>query len=605
MKMSFAEIILSMFDKRETLAALDQCSESDFYDYSKNKQDEFWFDYLADTGSGWNSTTSMAWLIGREGIKLKKNGEATEQKIPKDSRTETMPDGEDGSYVLPAGDILILGGDEVYPSASAKAYEQRLINPFRCARYCAKALRHIYAVPGNHDWYDGLTAFIRVFCQRGDGRRYFGAWQTQQRRSYFAIKLPHKWWIWGVDIALENDLDAPQCEYFREKAKLLKEGDRVILCVAAPTWIENATEQHPDDLASHRKASKLNLIMNLGAKNGSTYIPLLLSGDLHYYVRHETLNKSDKRHYIVCGGGGAFLKGTIQTPKKVSSPDGYVACQKAAYPSVKKSKSLRWGVWKFPYTNCIFTALLAAFQLVSLYLFVSAAHGSSARDESCTAFWAQCIVPFPQKAGYFFQGDHTRLYDAFYAAFAAVSPNFGLFIWLTILFIIFVSLAYYGKPKNKNCAAVIGVGAIHWFFQILAPVFYIYISAIFATWVAVILAPIILYLYCGFLFGLYLIASSHRSIGFHDQEVFSSQGIEDFKSWLRIKVSSDGVTVYPIGIEKVARRWKDVVNNRPLRDRKSDKKPVIIKIPKKIVQRIVDPAQPLQPHLIEEPININ
>ena len=40
-----------------------------------------------------------------------------------------------------------------------------------------------------------------------------------QHRSYFALKLPHRWWLVGVDSALQSDLDVPQLEYFRHIAE--------------------------------------------------------------------------------------------------------------------------------------------------------------------------------------------------------------------------------------------------------------------------------------------------------------------------------------------------------------------------------------------------
>jgi hypothetical protein len=49
--------------------------------------------------------------------------------------------------------------------------------------------RKLFALPGNHDWYDGLGAFDNLFCQNRDpllernGRR-IGGWRCVQHRSY-------------------------------------------------------------------------------------------------------------------------------------------------------------------------------------------------------------------------------------------------------------------------------------------------------------------------------------------------------------------------------------------------------------------------------------
>ena len=91
--------------------------------------------------------------------------------------------------------------------------------------------------PGNHDWYDGLSAFTRLFCSDIGGRRFAG-WWTRQRRSYFVLKLPHGWWLVGSDGQLQSDLDVPQIEYFREiAARHMEPGDKAILCLSMPAWV--------------------------------------------------------------------------------------------------------------------------------------------------------------------------------------------------------------------------------------------------------------------------------------------------------------------------------------------------------------------------------
>ena len=64
----------------------------------------------------------------------------------------------------------------------------------------------LYAIPGNHDWYDGLANFLRFFCMN----RAIGGWETRQTRSYFAARLPKGWWLWGIDIQFEGYIDEPR-----------------------------------------------------------------------------------------------------------------------------------------------------------------------------------------------------------------------------------------------------------------------------------------------------------------------------------------------------------------------------------------------------------
>ena len=47
-----------MFDRRELMASLDPFDEPDFLlSHDHSKDGELWFDYVADVGDGWASTT--------------------------------------------------------------------------------------------------------------------------------------------------------------------------------------------------------------------------------------------------------------------------------------------------------------------------------------------------------------------------------------------------------------------------------------------------------------------------------------------------------------------------------------------------------------------
>src|SRR5207244_3464111 len=98
-----------------------------------------------------------------------------------------QPNVKIGNDELPRGKLLVMGGDEVYPTASASDYAKRTSTPYWAAfPKLRPGEKHplLYAIPGNHDWYDGLTAFLAFFC-RIDRPVHFGGYETRQRRSYF------------------------------------------------------------------------------------------------------------------------------------------------------------------------------------------------------------------------------------------------------------------------------------------------------------------------------------------------------------------------------------------------------------------------------------
>ena len=150
----------------------------------------------------------------------------------------------------------MFGGDEVYPVASALQYEQRLNEVLRTAASLDEVvdLPPVMALPGNHDWYDGLASFRRNFCESWvqrdapsgeeliavpatDQRDDVGGWGAFQSRSYFAVQLSPRWWLWAVDSQLDAPIDAEQLSYFRG-ARLHLGDAKIILCTATPSWLE-------------------------------------------------------------------------------------------------------------------------------------------------------------------------------------------------------------------------------------------------------------------------------------------------------------------------------------------------------------------------------
>jgi hypothetical protein len=59
----------------------------------------------------------------------------------------------------------------------------------------------------------------------------------------------------------------------------------------------------------------------------------------------------------------------------------------------------------------------------------------------------------------------------------------------------------------------------------------------------------------GLLFGSYLYLAN-CFLGWHEQEVYSSQAIQNWKCFLRMKVSRDCLTIYPIGLREVETVWE-------------------------------------------------
>ena len=287
-----ADMFGAYADRRELQAALFPRAADLAFDYAAPAEpggaarQELWLDYVADIGDGFDATYAIASLLASESLSLR---------------------GPDGEIETRRGRILIMGGDQVYPAASHVEYRQRTVGPYRAALpFIADegAAPHLFAIPGNHDWYDGLSAFLRQFTQR----RWIGAWKTRQERSYFVLRLPHRIWVWGIDIQLHADIDGPQLAYFDAAAESLAPGDRLILCTAEPSWVE---------VASGKRAGYDNLaFLESKALARGAQVVLVLTGDSHHYARY--FEPVSGRHYVTAGGGGAFLHGTHTLPMRIS-----------------------------------------------------------------------------------------------------------------------------------------------------------------------------------------------------------------------------------------------------------------------------------------------
>src|SRR5262245_63344603 len=149
-------------DKRDVVALADPDPAANV---PREDPGDGWFDFVADTGEGFDSTYTVARIASADALP------AGVVPAERDLR-------------LPRGRILVFGGDEVYPYAEPWAYRDRLQAPWNMAlpRGGDDVPRgSVYAIPGNHDWYDGLSSFLRVF----EAGKTVGSRRVEQQRSYF------------------------------------------------------------------------------------------------------------------------------------------------------------------------------------------------------------------------------------------------------------------------------------------------------------------------------------------------------------------------------------------------------------------------------------
>jgi len=512
---------------------------------------DFWFDFIADTGDGGNATYAVA----RTAL--------ADQWV-----------GDDGQ-VLPRGELLVLGGDLAYPSASALEYRYRFTELFEAAlpdepsyNEAGTALVRgqpftLAALPQNHDWMDSASTFGRYFLRSKQSRSLLAA-EIPQRQSYVCARLPHGWWLLGLDFAMTDDIDRDQFEQFKNLASAqglqtevngqpvtqrILPDDRVILLYPAPIWTTPvAAGVYPGG------AKRYQLLEGLLQSR----IALRLAGDLHHYMRWTSEHDGQ---LVTCGTGGAFSHPThtrLTTPPivarnvtnasaipasaarivQVGLDDGrapaqsrpFVKVDGAEYPPITLSRKLAFGNITALFTsgggsfwqgNRWFAAVLGGLYVVSAGLnllpFGQVLSGLLFAA-LCLPLGRECSLEaspqWPAWRGRVLAAG-TGVAHALCHAAAVVGIGWGLHRLLA-------ALPALGEAAN---ALVLGAG-------------WLGAGAVLGT----------------LIFGSYLALMSR--LGFLTTNGFSALAVQDFKGFLRFCISTDGALQgYFVAIDQVPKVW--------------------------------------------------
>lgn len=319
---------------------------------------DLYLDFVADTGDDVSVSRAVARLL------------FAEYELPD-------PDSPGEFLTVPRGDVLVFGGDTAYPVATAREILQRIVIPWN---QILTALpedgrqRVLLGIPGNHDWYDGLDGFGRMFRRRapgGDGPpeipslsptmvHQYAEWARRFLRGE-AIEKP-------AALELHGYVPVQDASYFA-----LRLAPRVDLLAADRqlTTVERRQQRFlAGEYRSRRDTATLLLLpdpvflFGEPSKTGTEVLERLgldfadretfaLSGDLHHYERFER----GRLLHVIAGGGGAFLH-----PVRVA-PGGVAPI--AVWPSREQSRRLlRQVPWKVALGRSGFLPHLA---LLALY----------------------------------------------------------------------------------------------------------------------------------------------------------------------------------------------------------------------------------------------
>jgi hypothetical protein len=363
---------------------------------------------------------------------------------------------EDGApRVLPRGDVLLFGGDTAYPVATGEEIARRVIAPWnevlRERVQPGERRRVVVGIAGNHDWYDGLDGFGRLFRRRPHGDPEDDAPRASSRRprvprttgiaarqlhldevggflhmlasagravtalvkgskivrprrlalvgydpvqeaSYWALPLAPGLDLWGVDRQLGR-LDYRQRQFFAERRRAAP-GARLLFVAPDPAIAFG--ERHVPG-ARMLSACRLSLERD----------PIFfLCGDLHHYERRVP---SPSSLHVIAGGGGAFLHGTRLSP----SPSGPPAC---AWPSTATSRRL---VAQVPLKLMVGSA---GFIVHGCFALIAALQVAASERGTATSIAAACVVAIGLAIALYANVGHNRAHPL---AVGAVAVPFG------------------------------------------------------------------------------------------------------------------------------------------------------------------------------------
>jgi uncharacterized membrane protein HdeD (DUF308 family) len=218
--------------------------------------------------------------------------------------------------------FLVISSDVIYPAGAMVDYEKNFYLPFK------GFTKPIYAIPGNHDWFDALEGFNANFLKdkaarvalsaRADAdlnltstdkdrinhllkraqelRNLYGIRNDEQRAPYFDIQT-EDFALIAVDTGILRSVDDRQRAWLADVLKQAK-GKFIMVIVGHPKYAAGVDTSVGD--ASF--AELYDRLERAGAR-------VLMAGDTHdfeFYIE-EPAGDESPRYYFVNGGGGAYL----------------------------------------------------------------------------------------------------------------------------------------------------------------------------------------------------------------------------------------------------------------------------------------------------------
>lgn len=564
------------------------------FDFAQTDGD-FWFDYVADLGDAFDPTMCVAWHLGRTqlqrsdidpdyrvdpefgipdldipGLDLREpEGAELDLRGPQEGAAPSTRSAEDVPDVFHRGQVLLMGGDLVYPNSSRARYRNQTLGPYglafeQSADSNEPAEAGLLAIPANHDWYGGIGPFREAFCRQDR----IGGWRTAQHCSWWSARLAHDWWVWGLDTGLDGTINPAQFDYFRSVRDEMPNGARLIVCLPVPPW--RLRERFVDQFDTLAR-----FFFGLGLEP-----EVYLSGDHHISALHRRVRSDGEiEWHLTDGGGGAFQHPVHNLDREIPSshgglPEPEIAEEApfeliASWPTNAESRAGTGGWWHllFDRAAASLVGLLTLIQLGFMAL-VGADHRAPADlVRSVTETALDHLVPY---------GAITSLAVIAATTFGlarASSSSRGAMSWARGVGF-FHGVAQAGVLAGAQLGGNLMVRRVLDSMQDGTSA----VATAAVTWAVLVVAAVAGAVVSIIVLGTYL-RVANRQFRMHDNESYSARASGDNRHFARFRITPDGaLSCYVIAFRHTGSGWFESLAEDPSKPPESTSEPTLIDV---------------------------
>jgi len=260
--------------------------------------------------------------------------------------------------------FVVVSSDVIYPTGAMRDAEARFFLPFFGTN------KPIYAIPGNHDWYDALEGFVAIFFQPQAARRSLRARidadhrltssterhieqliaQASRLRSQYQLSTQHQqapffqlqtdsFALFAVDTGVVKRVDPLQWTWLKRALEAAR-GKTKMAILGHPLYAGG--EYMAEDVADFRALHELLREHD---------VKIVMAGDTHDLEHYAEKIPGSARvvHHFVNGGGGAYLSfGTsLAWPEKPATADWAYYPRKDMVVSkiTETTPAWKWPAW--------------------------------------------------------------------------------------------------------------------------------------------------------------------------------------------------------------------------------------------------------------------